>query len=80
MKGIARQLLCQVIADSYDNGCRSVIINTDPTDTPIQWYNRLGFTDEVHWRRTYLFDPSASPLNAFRHLSVSAIESSASNS
>ena len=57
MRGIARQLLRQVIADSYDQGCRSVIINTDPTDTPIQWYQRLGFTDEVRWGRNYFFEP-----------------------
>jgi hypothetical protein len=56
MKGIARQLLCQVITDSYIQNCRSIIINTNPADTPIQWYTRLGFTDEVYWRRTYLFD------------------------
>jgi ribosomal protein S18 acetylase RimI-like enzyme len=62
MKGIARQLLCQVIADSCDQGCRSVIINTDPADTPIQWYNRLGFTDEVYWRRGYRFEPARSPI------------------
>lgn len=53
MRGIARLLLCQVVADSYDQGCRSVVINTDPSDTPIQWYRRLGFTDEVYWRRNY---------------------------
>ena len=62
MRGIARKLLCEVIADSYDKGCRSVIINTDPTDTPIQWYKRLGFTDEVYWRRSYIYEP-ASALN-----------------
>jgi ribosomal protein S18 acetylase RimI-like enzyme len=57
MTGIARHLLLQVVADSYDQGCRSVIINTDPSDTPILWYRRLGFTDEVYWRRAYLFEP-----------------------
>jgi ribosomal protein S18 acetylase RimI-like enzyme len=57
MRGIARLLLCQVVADSYERGCHSVIINTDPSDTPIQWYRRLGFTDEVHWRRNYRCDP-----------------------
>ena len=62
MKGIARQLLCQVLADSYDQNCRSIIINTNPTDTPIQWYTRLNFTDEIYWRRAYIFDPvSRSP-------------------
>lgn len=59
MRGIARQLLCGAVAESYDQRCRSVIINTDPADTPIQWYNRLGFTDEVYWRRAYLFDPAS---------------------
>jgi ribosomal protein S18 acetylase RimI-like enzyme len=57
MRGISRHLLCQVVADSYDQGCRSVIINTDPDDTPVQWYRRLGFTDEVYWRRNYRFEP-----------------------
>lgn len=57
MRGIAKQLLCEVVADSDDRGCRSVIINTDPSDTPIRWYRRLGFTDEVYWRRGYMFDP-----------------------
>jgi len=58
MRGIARHLLCEVVADSYDRGCSSVIINTDPSDTPIKWYRRLGFTDEVYWRRKYVFEPS----------------------
>jgi len=58
MKGIAMHLLSGVIADSYDRGCRSVIINTDPSGTPIRWYRRLGFTDEVYWRRGYRLEPS----------------------
>jgi ribosomal protein S18 acetylase RimI-like enzyme len=62
MRGIARHLLCQVVADSYDQGCRSVVINTDPDDTPVQWYRRLGFADEVYWRRSYRFEPSRSPI------------------
>lgn len=61
MKGIARQLLSKVVADSYDQGCRSVIINTNPNDTPIQWYRRLGFTDEVRWGRNYIFEPAKQP-------------------
>jgi ribosomal protein S18 acetylase RimI-like enzyme len=61
LRGIARHLLCQVVADSYERGCRSVVINTDPSDTPIQWYRRLGFTDEVYWRRNYLFEPARNP-------------------
>ena len=62
MRGIARHLLCQVVADSYDQGCRSVVINTDPDDTPVQWYRRLGFTDELYWRRSYRFEPARSPI------------------
>jgi ribosomal protein S18 acetylase RimI-like enzyme len=59
MRGIARHLLCQVVEDSYERGCMSVVINTDPSDTPIRWYRRLGFTDEVYWRRNYRFDSSS---------------------
>ncbi len=61
MLGIARQLLCSVVADSYERGCRSVVINTDPSDTPINWYRRIGFTDEVYWRRSYRFQPARNP-------------------
>jgi ribosomal protein S18 acetylase RimI-like enzyme len=61
MRGVARHLLCEVVANSYDQGCSSVVINTDPSDTPIQWYRRLGFTDEVFWRRNYLFEPVRNP-------------------
>jgi len=61
MRGIAKQLLCGVVANSYDQGCRSVVINTDPSDTPIQWYRRFGFTDEVYWRRNYRFEPAKNP-------------------
>jgi ribosomal protein S18 acetylase RimI-like enzyme len=53
-RGIAQHLLCRVLADAYDRGCRSVVIGTDPADTPIQLYRRLGFTDEVYWRGAYL--------------------------
>ncbi len=56
-RGIARHLLAQVIADAYDSGARSVIINTDPQDTPIQWYRREGFKDEVYWYRRYVLEP-----------------------
>jgi GNAT superfamily N-acetyltransferase len=54
MKGIAKLLLDFVLADSRKKGCRSVIINTNPDDTPIKWYRRIGFTDEVYWHRTYV--------------------------
>jgi ribosomal protein S18 acetylase RimI-like enzyme len=54
MKGIAKLLLDFVLADSRKKGCRSVIINTNPDDTPIEWYRRIGFTDEVYWHRKYV--------------------------
>lgn len=52
-RGIARWLLSQVIAEAHAEGRRAVTIGCDPDDTPIQLYRRLGFTDEVHWRRRY---------------------------
>ena len=56
-RGLARLLLCDVLARAQeDRG--SVVINTNPADTPINWYRRLGFTDEVYWHQTYLY-PSA---------------------
>ncbi|MGH2375356.1 MAG: GNAT family N-acetyltransferase [bacterium] len=60
-RGIAKALLCHALADGYAQGCRSVIINADPEDMPIQLYRRLGFTDEVYWRRCYRFDPATAP-------------------
>jgi GNAT superfamily N-acetyltransferase len=59
-RGVARQLLLRAIADAYDSGCRSVIINTNPEDTPIQWYRREGFTDPVYWHRSYVLEPDYS--------------------
>lgn len=56
-QGIARYMLCSVLANAYARGCRSVIINADPDDTPIQLYRRLGFTHEVYWRRRYYLFP-----------------------
>jgi GNAT superfamily N-acetyltransferase len=56
-RGIARWLLCHVIAEACADSCRSVLINCDPVDTPIQLYRRLGFTDEVYWRQRY--EPAA---------------------
>jgi GNAT superfamily N-acetyltransferase len=56
-RGVARQILLRTIADAYDSGGRSVIINTNPEDTPIQWYRREGFTDPVYWHRSYVFEP-----------------------
>jgi GNAT superfamily N-acetyltransferase len=52
-RGIARWLLSHTIAAAYADSCRSILIRTDPADTPIQIYRRLGFTDEVYWRQRY---------------------------
>ncbi len=52
-RGIAKHLLCHLLADGYARGCRSIILFTDPEDTPIQFYRRLGFVDEVYWRQQY---------------------------
>jgi GNAT superfamily N-acetyltransferase len=59
--GIARILLCHLLTEAEAQGCRSVLINTDPEDTPIQAYRRLGFTDEVYWRREYRLAAEPSP-------------------
>lgn len=53
-RGIARWLLCDLVAGAAARGCRSVLINTDPKNTPVRLYRRLGFVDEVYWRRRYL--------------------------
>lgn len=58
-QGIARQLLSHVLADTYALGKRSLLINTDPADTPVQFYRRLGFVDEIYWKGTWLYDGSS---------------------
>lgn len=52
-RGVARWLLSHTIAEAYSRERRAVTISCDPDDTPIRLYRRLGFTDEVHWRRRY---------------------------
>lgn len=52
-QGIAKWLVCRVVAGARARRCRSVIINADPSDWPIQLYRRLGFTDAVYWRQEY---------------------------
>lgn len=52
-RGIASHLICRLLAESERVGARSVIINADEADTPIDLYRRLGFTDEVYWHATY---------------------------
>lgn len=58
-QGLARILLSGAIADAGERGCRSVMINTDPEDTPINWYRRLGFDDEIYWVRNYSYRRSS---------------------
>jgi len=55
-RGIATALLCRVLTDAYRGGCASVIINTDPAGLAIRLYRRLGFVDEVYWRRRYVLE------------------------
>lgn len=52
-RGIARWLLTGAIAAADTDRRRSILIRTDPDDTPIQLYRRLGFTDGVFWRQRY---------------------------
>lgn len=51
--GIGRALLAHVVHDPEASGCRSVVINADEGGRPEALYRRLGFTDEVHWRRSW---------------------------
>jgi ribosomal protein S18 acetylase RimI-like enzyme len=54
-RGIGRRLLSQCLVDSYDRGCRSVMINVETHNTrAIRLYLHLGFRDQIHWRRRYL--------------------------
>ncbi len=55
-QGIARQLLSHVIADTYAQGKRSLLIATDPADSPVQFYRRMGFVDEIYWMGTWILD------------------------
>jgi len=52
-RGIATALLRHVLEVEYRAGARSVVINADEDGRPAQLYRRLGFTDEVYWRRQY---------------------------
>lgn len=53
-RGIGRWLLCQCLTEKYAQGCRSVLLNvTTDNVQAIQLYRRLGFVDEVYWRRRY---------------------------
>ncbi|MCY3898074.1 MAG: GNAT family N-acetyltransferase [Caldilineaceae bacterium] len=59
-QGIARQLLSRVLADTYAQNKRSLLINTDPDDTPVQFYRRIGFVDEIYWMRKWLWEGPSS--------------------
>jgi len=59
-RGIARHLLSRVLADTYALNKRSLLINTDPADTPVQFYRRIGFVDEIYWMRKWLWEGSSS--------------------
>lgn len=52
-RGIGRALLGHVVRGAANRGCRSVVINGDEDGQPIAMYRRLGFVDEVHWRRSW---------------------------
>ena len=58
-QGIVRQLLSYVMADTYALSKRSLLIATDPTDTPVQFYRRMGFVDEIYWMGTWILDGSS---------------------
>ena len=58
-QGIARQLLSYVMADTYALSKRSLLIATDPTDTPVQFYRRMGFVDEIYWMGPWILDGSS---------------------
>ena len=55
-QSIARQLLSRVVADTYAQGKRSLLIATDPADTPVLFYRRMGFVDEICWMGTWFLD------------------------
>lgn len=57
-RGIARQLLSRVALGTYALGKRSILIATDPAGTPVQFYRRVGFVDEVYWMGTWILDAS----------------------
>lgn len=52
-RGLARLLLADAIGQALARGRRSVLIGTDPDDTPLRWYHRLGFSDRICWSSRY---------------------------
>ena len=58
-RGIARQLLSHVVADTCALGKRSLLIVADPADTPVQFYRRMGFSDEIYWMGKWVLNSSS---------------------
>ena len=54
--GVASAGIRRVLDDELANGSRSVLINGDVDDHPVDIYRRLGFTDEVYRERRYTLD------------------------
>ena len=47
-----------MIQETYTSDHRSVTIFTDPEETPVSFYRRMGFTEEVYyWQARYLYRP-----------------------
>lgn len=66
-RGIARHLLSHVIHvihETFEQRRRSVTIFADSGDSPIRFYRRMGFTEEVYWQARYVYDPIDAPRNA----------------
>ena len=47
-----------MIANTYEEGRESITIFTDPTESPVQFYRRMGFTEEVYWQARYVYTPT----------------------
>lgn len=56
-RGVASTLIRRVLDIEHENGSRSVLINADVDDHPVEIYRRLGFSDEVFRQRTYTLSP-----------------------
>jgi GNAT superfamily N-acetyltransferase len=58
-QGIAQAMLAGWAARGARENCRSLLINGMDGGPPVQLYQRLGFVDEVYWRRTYAWPATA---------------------
>jgi ribosomal protein S18 acetylase RimI-like enzyme len=52
-QGHAKRILSYIISDTFQTGRQSVTIFTDPNDTPVEFYRRMGFTEEVYRQIRY---------------------------